>query len=107
MALNLVHASGDSCCLRNFFSPSPHPPTETQAATRRSTPAVYTATAAPKLAPMTAKDAPPLTEPEFELTPPELIDCVMTEEGGHPPEEIAALVDRTPFLRAGYALLGR
>ena len=60
-----------------------------------------------KLAPMKAEDAPPLTEPEFELTPPELIDCVMTEEGGHPPEEIAALVDRTPFLRAGYALLGR
>jgi translation initiation factor 2B subunit (eIF-2B alpha/beta/delta family) len=48
-----------------------------------------------------------LTEPEFELTPPELIDSVMTEEGGYPPEEIAALVDRTPFLRAGYALLGR
>jgi translation initiation factor 2B subunit (eIF-2B alpha/beta/delta family) len=60
-----------------------------------------------KLAPMRAVDAPPLTEPEFELTPPELLDCVMTEEGGYPPEEIAALVDRTPFLRAGYALLGR
>jgi translation initiation factor 2B subunit (eIF-2B alpha/beta/delta family) len=60
-----------------------------------------------KLAPMKAEDAPPLTEPEFELTPPELIDFVMTEEGGYPPEEIAALVDRTPFLRAGYHLLGR
>ena len=60
-----------------------------------------------KLAPITAEAAPPLTEPEFELTPPELIDLVMTEEGGHPPEEIAALVDRTPFLRAGYTILGR
>ena len=60
-----------------------------------------------KLAPVKCSDAPPLTEPEFELTPPELIDYVMTEEGGYLPEEIAALVDRTPFLRAGYALLGR
>lgn len=60
-----------------------------------------------KLAPVTEAAAPPLTEPVFELTPPELLDCVMTEEGGYPPEEIAALVDRTPFLRAGYALLGR
>jgi translation initiation factor eIF-2B subunit delta len=60
-----------------------------------------------KLAPITAEAAPPLTEPEFELTPPELIDSVMTEEGGYPPEEIAALVDRTPFLRAGYKILGR
>jgi ribose 1,5-bisphosphate isomerase len=60
-----------------------------------------------KLAPVRCADAPPVTEPEFELTPPELLDYVMTEEGGYPPEEIAALVDRTPFLRAGYMLLGR
>lgn len=60
-----------------------------------------------KLAPVSAADAPPLIEPEFELTPPEMLDCVMTEEGGYPPEEITALVDRTPFLRAGYTLLGR
>ena len=60
-----------------------------------------------KLAPVRAVDAPPLTEPEFELTPPDLLDCVMTEEGAYLPEEIGALVDRTPFLRAGYAILGR
>jgi translation initiation factor 2B subunit (eIF-2B alpha/beta/delta family) len=59
-----------------------------------------------KLAPIDASDAPPLTEEEFELTPPELIDCIVTEEGAFLPEEIRALVDRTPFLREGYALLG-
>ena len=58
-----------------------------------------------KLAPIDASDAPPLTAEEFELTPPELIDCIVTEEGAHLPEEIRALVDRTPFLREGYALL--
>jgi translation initiation factor 2B subunit (eIF-2B alpha/beta/delta family) len=44
---------------------------------------------------------------EGELTPVELIDCVVTEEGTHPANEIRALVDRTPFLREGYALLKR
>lgn len=39
------------------------------------------------------------------LTPPELIDSVVTEEGAYLAEEIRALVDRTPFLREGYALL--
>lgn len=58
-----------------------------------------------KLAPMDAADAPELTSVEFELTPPELIDCVVTEEGTVSPEEIRALVDRTPFLRQGYRLL--
>jgi translation initiation factor 2B subunit (eIF-2B alpha/beta/delta family) len=43
----------------------------------------------------------------LDLTPPDLIDSVVTEEGPHPPEEIRALVDRTPFLREGYALLNR
>jgi translation initiation factor 2B subunit (eIF-2B alpha/beta/delta family) len=56
-----------------------------------------------KLAPMDAADATP---PEFDLTPPELIDSVVTEEGAYLAEEIRALVDRTPFLREGYALLG-
>ena len=60
-----------------------------------------------KLAPMDAADAPPLTEEEFELTPPELVDCIVTEEGTYLPEEIRALVDRTPFLREGYNLLAR
>jgi translation initiation factor 2B subunit (eIF-2B alpha/beta/delta family) len=58
-----------------------------------------------KLAPIAAADAPALTEPEFELTPPELIDSVVTEEGTASPMEIRALVDRTPFLRDGYAIL--
>ena len=60
-----------------------------------------------KLAPMDAGDAPPLTAEEFELTPPVLVDCVVTEEGTVSPDEIGALVDRTPFLREGYALLSR
>ena len=60
-----------------------------------------------KLAPMDAGDAPPLTAEEFELTPPALIDSVVTEEGTVSPDEIGALVDRTPFLREGYALLSR
>jgi translation initiation factor 2B subunit (eIF-2B alpha/beta/delta family) len=58
-----------------------------------------------KLAPFSSADAPELTAPEFELTPAELIDCVVTEEGTVSPEEIRALVDRTPFLREGYRLL--
>ena len=61
-----------------------------------------------KLAPIEAASAPEQSEAEkelFELTPPELLSEIVTEEGCHPPEEIAALVDRTPFLRDGYALL--
>jgi translation initiation factor 2B subunit (eIF-2B alpha/beta/delta family) len=57
-----------------------------------------------KLAPITAAEAPGVNS-AFDLTPPELIDCVVTEEGACPAEEIRALVDRTPFLREGYALL--
>jgi len=55
-----------------------------------------------KLAPVDAPGAG-----ECELTPVELIDCIVTEEGTHPANEIRALVDRTPFLREGYALLKR
>jgi translation initiation factor 2B subunit (eIF-2B alpha/beta/delta family) len=50
---------------------------------------------------------PPGEGAECELTPVELIDCIVTEEGTHPANEIRALVDRTPFLRDGYALLNR
>jgi ribose 1,5-bisphosphate isomerase len=60
-----------------------------------------------KLAPMDAGDAPALTAEEFELTPPALVDSVVTEEGTVSPDEIGALVDRTPFLREGYTLLSR
>jgi translation initiation factor 2B subunit (eIF-2B alpha/beta/delta family) len=44
---------------------------------------------------------------DCELTPVDLLDCVVTEEGTHPANEIRALVDRTPFLREGYSLLRR
>src|SRR6266853_37650 len=53
MAVNFFQARDDACCLRNFFAPSPQPPEEMQAETLRSTPAAYTATAAPKLCPTT------------------------------------------------------
>ena len=57
-----------------------------------------------KLAPMDASDAD-LEHGLFDLTPPELIDHVVTEEGAYLAEEIRALVDRTPFLQEGYSLL--
>jgi translation initiation factor 2B subunit (eIF-2B alpha/beta/delta family) len=55
-----------------------------------------------KLAPEDPRDA---GEARFELTAPEHIDLFVTEEGEFPPQEIAALIDRTPFLHDGYALL--
>jgi translation initiation factor eIF-2B subunit delta len=58
-----------------------------------------------KLAPVDAADAPIVEAPEFDLTPPELVDRIVTEEGSYLAEEIRALVDRTPFLHEGYALL--
>jgi hypothetical protein len=44
-------------------------------------------------------------EDRVDLTPPHLIERYVTEEGACAPEDIAALVDRTPFLREGYELL--
>jgi ribose 1,5-bisphosphate isomerase len=44
-------------------------------------------------------------EERVDLTPPSLIDRYATEEGIFAPDELAALVDRTPFLREGYELL--
>ena len=44
-------------------------------------------------------------EDRFDLTGPGDIDLFVTEEGEFPPEDIAALIDRTPFLHDGYALL--
>lgn len=61
-----------------------------------------------KLAPIEAVDAPdpgPAERELFELTPPTLLTEVVTEEGSFQPDEIAHLIDRTPFLREGYALL--
>jgi translation initiation factor 2B subunit (eIF-2B alpha/beta/delta family) len=44
-------------------------------------------------------------EDRFDLTAPTHIDLFVTEEGEFPPRDIAALIDRTPFLHDGYALL--
>lgn len=55
-----------------------------------------------KLAPDDPRDP---DEDRFDLTPPEQIDRIVTEEGSFDPGEIGALVDRTPFLREGYELL--
>lgn len=61
-----------------------------------------------KVAPVPGSQAPELADIErslFELVPPELITEVVTEEGPFAPDEIMALVDRTPFLSEGYALV--
>lgn len=56
-----------------------------------------------KLAPV---DAPATLDDEhFDITPAEFVDEIVTEEGAYPPPEIRALVDRTPFLGEGYAIL--
>ena len=46
-------------------------------------------------------------EDRVDLTPPEQITSYVTEEGIYAPDEIGALVDRTPFLAEGYELLKR
>jgi translation initiation factor 2B subunit (eIF-2B alpha/beta/delta family) len=61
-----------------------------------------------KLAPIEAASAPQPSEAEralFELTPPELLTEIVTEEGATTADCVGSLVDRTPFLREGYALL--
>ncbi len=63
-----------------------------------------------KLAPIEsakARELPREVRELFDLTPPELVHAVVTEEGTVSSDEVHALVDRTPFLREGYALLGR
>ena len=55
-----------------------------------------------KLSPAEPRDP---GEERFDLTSPEYIDLFLTEEGEHSAEDIAALIDRTPFLRDGHALL--
>ena len=77
-----------------------------EAAAAESVPAIV-ACEVVKLAPVDAAAAAGPAAGECELTPPELIDSIVTEEGTHPANEIRALVDRTPFLREGYALLNR
>jgi translation initiation factor 2B subunit (eIF-2B alpha/beta/delta family) len=60
-----------------------------------------------KLAPIDSADAPELREERevFDVTPPELLEEVVTEEGTVRSDEVRPLVDRTPFLSEGYALL--
>jgi translation initiation factor 2B subunit (eIF-2B alpha/beta/delta family) len=61
-----------------------------------------------KVAPVPGSQAPELADIErslFELVPADLITEVVTEEGPFAPDEIAALVDRVPFLSEGYALV--
>jgi translation initiation factor 2B subunit (eIF-2B alpha/beta/delta family) len=61
-----------------------------------------------KLAPVPGAEAPDLADFErelFELIPAELITEIVTEEGVFPPDEVAVLVDRVPFLREGYELI--
>lgn len=73
-----------------------------EAAARR---AVRTVVAAEviKLAPV---DAPARIDDEhFDITPRELIDEVVTEDGAYSSEDVRSLIDRTPFLSQGYGLL--
>ena len=51
-------------------------------------------------------DAPARIDDEhFDVTPAELVDEIVTEEGAYASDEVAALVDRTPFLGEGYSVL--
>jgi ribose 1,5-bisphosphate isomerase len=60
-----------------------------------------------KLAPVEAADAPDPAGDRglFDLTPPHLVEWVVTEEGEVRAGEVRSLIDRTPFLRDGWALL--
>ncbi|MDQ3778717.1 MAG: hypothetical protein M3310_07660 [Actinomycetota bacterium] len=61
-----------------------------------------------KFAPVPGAEAPDLADFErelFELVPADLIAEVVNEEGTWKPDELAALVDRVPFLREGYELV--
>ena len=58
-----------------------------------------------KLAPT---DAPERIDDEhFDVTPAELVDEIVTEEGIYRSDDVRTLVDRTPSLREGYAILRR
>jgi ribose 1,5-bisphosphate isomerase len=58
-----------------------------------------------KLAPIDPPEQ--IDDVHFDITPPELVDEIVTEEGAYPSDEVRALIDRTPFLSEGYALLRR
>lgn len=57
-----------------------------------------------KLAPTEPPESP---EERTDITPPELIDRFVTEEGMFAAEDVASLIDRTPFLVEGYERLRR
>ena len=78
-----------------------------RAATERDVP-MMVACEEIKLAPFDPDDVPRLGgefRKLFDLTVPEDVDTIVTEEGSHRPDEVRALVDRTPFLAEGYRLL--
>ena len=78
-----------------------------EAASARDTPVVV-ACEIVKLAPIEAAAGPELSAAErelFELTAPHLITEIVTEEGSVSSDCVGTLVDRTPYLREGYALL--
>jgi translation initiation factor 2B subunit (eIF-2B alpha/beta/delta family) len=76
-----------------------------QAAHERGVP-VAVALEVLKLSPHDSSDARHLAEDGTrDFTPPALLDQLVTEEGVFEPGEVAALIDRTPFLREGYELL--
>jgi translation initiation factor eIF-2B subunit delta len=56
-----------------------------------------------KLAPIDAPDR--IDDEHFDTTPPEHVDEIVTEEGAYASDDVRSLVDRTPFLSEGYALL--
>ena len=56
-----------------------------------------------KLAPVDAPDG--IDDEHFDVTPPEHVDEIVTEEGAQSSDDVGALIDRTPFLSEGYALL--
>lgn len=60
-----------------------------------------------KLAPIGPADAHEFVRGEraFDITPAEDVDEIVTEEGACASADLAALIDRTPFLREGYQLL--
>jgi translation initiation factor 2B subunit (eIF-2B alpha/beta/delta family) len=73
-----------------------------EAATRLGVP-TFVACEVIKLAPI---DAPERIDDEhFDITPPEHIDEIVTEEGVYSSDDVRTLIDRTPFLREGYSIL--
>jgi ribose 1,5-bisphosphate isomerase len=56
-----------------------------------------------KLAPVDAQES--TGDEHFDVTPAELVDEIVTEEGAYSAEDLRSLIDRTPFLSEGYARL--